>query len=147
MEKISQPLVPSDKVSNWSPGKYFYQFCVANVHDNSYLLSGDLGTPTLPKLIAFPIPNDKINLAEKISTDYSKFGILLLNDEDGSVISAIVKEKREKAEDINQEIFRLWLQGSGRTVSWATLVEVLQIIKQNELAKRIQKSLEQTPLA
>jgi hypothetical protein len=85
-----------------------------------------------------------VNLAEKISTDYEKFGTLLLNDEDGSVINAIVKEHRGRSEDINHAILCRWLQGRGkpRLCTWITLVDVLKDMKRNKLAQDILGSLQ-----
>jgi hypothetical protein len=52
-----------------------------------------------------------------------------------------VRELRDKAEDINKEIFRLWVKGKGlKPVSWATLVDVLQDIELNSLAAAIRET-------
>ena len=67
-----------------------------------------------------------MNLAEKIGVNYCEFGILLLEDDDGDLITAIEKEQGKSASDINRQVFRLWLKGNGRQpVTWATLVAVL----------------------
>ncbi len=80
-----------------------------------------------------------MNLAEKIS-NYFNFGILLLEDRDGSRTTAIVQQYQLKAEDINRHIFTLWLQGSGQQpVSWATLVSVLQKMGLNAIAEDIKR--------
>jgi hypothetical protein len=84
--------------------------------------------------------NGHKNLAQQISTSWTNFGILLLEDDNGGHTEAIVKERREKAEDINTEIFRQWVNGKGRKpVSWATLVDVLRKIDMNKLADDIQQ--------
>ena len=79
-----------------------------------------------------------MNLAEEISTHYEDFGILLLEDDYGGLVSAIVKQHRDEAEKINREIFCSWLKGRGRQpVSWHTLAHVLTYIKMDRLAKLI----------
>ena len=80
-----------------------------------------------------------MNLPEKIGVDYNALGVLLLKDNDGDRITAITKELRGNAADINLEILRLWLKGKGRLpVTWATLVAVLQDIGLKKLAKDIE---------
>jgi hypothetical protein len=81
----------------------------------------------------------KVNLPEKIGVNYRALGVLLLMDDDGDCITAIAKELRGNAADINLEILRLWLKGKGRRpVTWATLVAVLQDIGLEKLAKNIE---------
>ena len=69
----------------------------------------------------------KVNLADKIP-NYWDFGVLLLEDSAGDQIAAIEKEQGKCAVDINRQILRLWVQGKGQPVTWATLVAVLQDI-------------------
>ena len=106
---------------------------------DSILISIYTGVPTnLPKFISFPTSEGTVNLAEKISTHYEEFGILLLEDDDGSLVAAIVEKHREKAEKINRDIFCSWLRGRGRQpVSWHTLAHVLTDIGMDRLAKLI----------
>ena len=94
--------------------------------------------PTLPMLISFKCKNGKkINVLEKIGVKYSDFGVLLLNDDDGSKVSAIVDKNMREAKPICTDIVKLWLQGEGRPVSWKTLVEVLEDIGLRRLAEDI----------
>ena len=94
--------------------------------------------PTLPMLISFKCKNGKkINVLEKIGVKYSDFGVLLLNDDDGSKVSAIVDKNMREAKPILTDILKLWLQGEGRPVSWKTLVEVLEDIGLCRLAEDI----------
>ena len=97
------------------------------------------GDPTLRKFINFPMTNGKVNLAQMIGTNFTNFGILLLEDENGDHTDAIVRESHERAGDINTKIFRLWVKGEGmQPVSWATLVSVLEDIGLNTLARDIE---------
>jgi hypothetical protein len=98
------------------------------------------GTPTLQEFISFPMASGKVNLAERIGTNYKNFGISLLDDDVGDRTETIEKEHREKAMDINREVFRQWLKGTGlQPVSWATLVRVLQDIQLKKLADDIRQ--------
>ena len=69
---------------------------------------------------------------------YSDFGVLLLNDDDGSKVSAIEHKNMREAKPILIDIVKLWLQGEGRPVSWKTLVEVLEDSVLRRLAEDIQ---------
>ena len=81
----------------------------------------------------------KVNLAQKIGTDYIKLGIFLLKDVNADRTIAIEKEYREKAEKINIEVFRQWVKGTGlKPVTWATLVQVLREIGLDVLAEDVQ---------
>ena len=93
------------------------------------------------ELICFPSAGGRINLVKEIGGEYFTFGILLLEDVDGSKVSSIEKELLKNAEDINRRIFTLWLSGKGKQpVTWPTLVGVLRDIELNKLAKTIEDS-------
>ena len=81
----------------------------------------------------------KVNLAQKINR-FQNFGIIILEDDYGDRIDAIMREQRDRVEDINMSVFRLWVKGEGlKPVSWATLVDVLQNIGLNTLARDIKQ--------
>ena len=82
-----------------------------------------------------------INIPEQISTNYLTFGVLLLNDETGAEVTAIIKEHRENATQINLEILRWWIGGKGQPLSWDTLVSVLEDIRLCTLAGDIKDRL------
>ena len=80
-----------------------------------------------------------INVAEKISTKYHNFGILLLDDSDGTRVQNIQHKHRQDAELINKEILQEWTAGRGKKpVSWETLTEVLHDIGLSTLADEIE---------
>ena len=80
-----------------------------------------------------------MNLAQKIS-HFQNFGIIILKDDDGDRIDAMMREHRDRVEDINKSVFRSWVKGEGlKPVSWATLVDVLQEIGLNTLARDIKQ--------
>ena len=70
------------------------------------------------------------------------FGVLLLNDKIAAEVTAIVKEHRENAADINLEILRLWIEGKGKPLSWNTLINVHKDIGLGTLAGDIQDGLQ-----
>ena len=63
------------------------------------------------------------------------FGILLLEDENGSRIQSTIHECRDNAEQVNMKVLQEWIAGRGKLpVSWDTLIEVLQDIDLSTLA-------------
>ena len=95
---------------------------------DSYLVSLSSGTPTLPELLSFS--ERRVNIAEQIGANYLKFGIFLLEDSNGAIVTALENEHLKNAERINVAILQKWLEGKGvKPVTWSTLVTVLQNIK------------------
>ena len=90
------------------------------------------------ELTCFPLADSKVNLAVEIGTNYNTFGVQLLQDRAGTQVSALEKEMGKNAQNINHQIFMLWLQGKGRQpVTWNTFVAVLQDAGLEQLAKDI----------
>ncbi len=84
----------------------------------------------------------RVKVLEGISTNYHDFGILLLEDNTGTQLNAIVDKCRENAKAINREVLVQWLAGKGRQpVSWNTLLEVLKDIDLQALANDIESAL------
>ena len=95
------------------------------------------------KLLKFPGKYGKINIPEQISTKYRNFGIILLNDDSGAIVSGIEREKKDNANEINQAILEKWIGGRGRQpVTWDTLVKCLQDIDLAVLADKIEEVLQ-----
>ena len=69
------------------------------------------GQPTLIELVAFPGRKRKINIPQEVSTKYTQFGILLLEDANGGRIRNMEHEYRGNAERINMEILQEWISG------------------------------------
>ena len=62
-----------------------------------------------------------INIAEKISTKYHDFGLLLLDDRNGTRVRNMELKYNQDAERINKEILQEWATGRGKKpVSWKT---------------------------
>ena len=81
-----------------------------------------------------------INLAEEVSTKYNEFGLLLLNDSNGTRVCSMEHKHREDAKRINTEILREWATGRGRKpVTWETLTKVLHDIGLHTLASEIEE--------
>ena len=95
--------------------------------------------PTLSHLMGFPSNEGEVNIIRKVGGKSHDFGIVLLNDADGSQIDIIVSEFREDPYRINQEILKIWLQGRGGGP--VTLVKVLKTIDLKVLAQSIEFSL------
>ena len=82
--------------------------------------------PTLGELITFPGKRGKIDISEQIGNNYKRFGILLLNDNDGVRVNAIERKHHDEGREINLQILQKWLEGNGKKpVTWKTLVDVL----------------------
>ena len=79
----------------------------------------------------------QINILEKVGVKYFDFGLYLLNDDNGTQVSIIEKDKGDTI-SIVREIVQKWLAGNGRPVSWVTLISVLKDIKLICLAKDIE---------
>ena len=98
--------------------------------------------PTLPTLLKFP-PNCSsahcINIASRIGKEYWKFGILLLEDDNGHIVDAITSDHRQESiEMIVLKILQKWLNGVGqKPANWDTLAKVLKDIQLYELAREI----------
>ena len=95
--------------------------------------------PTLVECIKFQGLERMINIAEKISTKYHDFGLLLLDDHNGNRVRNMELKHREDPERINKEILREWVTGRGKQpVSWKTLIKVLRDIELCTLASEIE---------
>lgn len=78
-----------------------------------------------------------INIPQEISNKSHQFGILLLNDTNGTKVQNIEHDYRE-TERINTEIIQEWASGRGiKPVTWETLTGVLREIKLHTLANEI----------
>lgn len=95
-------------------------------------------SPTLPELLNFQGRKRKINTAREIGTRFTTFGILLLEDQTGTMVTAIADKHRGDAEQIVIEIFQKWLTGNGKSLSWKALIGVLRDTGLNVLASDIE---------
>jgi len=97
------------------------------------------GQPTMMELVRFRGRERRINIPQEVSTKYPQFGILLLEDANGTKVRNMEHKHRGDAEQINTEILQEWIRGKGRLpVSWATLTEVLRDVELSELASDIE---------
>ena len=131
------------------PHRLTHKFCIEDSEDHTEIRSFDLvidpsfiptgnSTPTLPELLHLPgTSGQNINVTVAVGDKYFQFGVHLLDDKTGQRITNIETRRRGSPEDINQDILMEWLQGQGKPVTWKTLVEVLQLIELNELAKAV----------
>ena len=105
-------------------------------HDIVSLHSGPV---TMETLLHFPIVQCKgTSIPREVGDKYFDFGIHLLQDATGAHMRDLERELRGNGEDISKRVLHEWLSGEGRPVTWATLVEVLNIIGKSELAEDIE---------
>ena len=89
--------------------------------------------PNLPDLL-------HLGITQKISTtNYTSFGILLLDDLTGGRVKTMKKENDNIAHEVVLCILQEWLEGKGLPVTWQTLEKTLRDdnIKLNTLADEI----------
>lgn len=101
-------------------------------------------TLTISNLLNFPYDENIIvaksaNIPREVGVKYFDFGIHLLQDSTSAHIRDLEHEHSKCGEKINKIILSEWLEGKGRPVTWATLVEVLRIIELGELAGEIEE--------
>ena len=83
--------------------------------------------PTMPQLIGLRGRDKTINIAEAIGVQWRMIGIALLNDESGGIVTALEREFRGNALDINLEILTRWMRGDGiPDQTWEGLLTVLR---------------------
>ena len=98
--------------------------------------------PTMVKLLKFPGKRGKINIPEQIGTNYKTFGIFLLRDDSGTIVSGIERAKMHDVDEINIAILQRWLSGKGQgPFTWDILVQCLQDTELNFLANEIEEVL------
>ena len=79
-----------------------------------------------------------INIPQEIGTNYYQFGLLLLDDPNGTRVD-MIEHDYIRTERINTEIVREWVTERGRKpVTWKTLTEVLHNIQLHALACEIE---------
>ena len=98
--------------------------------------------PTLLTLLKFPPDCSSphcINIASRIGKEYWKFGLFLLEDDNGHAVDAITCDYRhDGTEMMTLKIVQKWIEGVGRKpVSWNTLVHVLYDVQLNQLASEV----------
>lgn len=62
------------------------------IHYDMYPLPLTDQKPTMPELISFQGKTEHINIPQQIGLDWRMVGVLLLNDKDGKIVSAIASQ-------------------------------------------------------
>ena len=141
---FSSPVSPSSFPSSSSaPLPRSCKVKGVDTRHSSHIYAGDV--PTLPILLKFPSKHgESINVPQQIGISYRKFGVLLLKDNRGNIVSAIEKAKSHDAEQINLGILQKWINGEAgqKPITWNTLVKVLHDAELNALASDIKKVLQ-----
>ena len=95
--------------------------------------------------MSFPFPSGHASIVQKIAQSYDTFGILLLDDDDGTIVRSLVTPGQTPS-DSTLAILRRWIQGEGRKpISWATLVAVIRDAGFDTLASDITAGLPNLP--
>ena len=78
----------------------------------------------------------RINIPQEIGVKYGDFGLLQLDDHNGTRIRALALKHMNDANEINIEIIERWVAGKGKhPVTWKTLTHVLCDIELSTLAE------------
>ena len=98
--------------------------------------------PSIRNLRFFKGKNRTINIIEEIGCKFSDFGVLLLNDEDGSFVESAANELQRDSTAINCKILTEWSNGrrNAQSFEWRSLVETLKDIGLRSLAYDIIES-------
>ena len=86
--------------------------------------------PSLPKLLGLNVPLN-------VGVNFFQFGVLLLNDEYGTLVEILEHDCNGKCERIVRKILVEWLKGRGRALSWNTLSDTLRECSLSSLADDI----------
>ena len=100
--------------------------------------------PKLPELLNFKTASGKsLKIITEIGTHYDTLGPLLLDDDSGAIMDAIVRKHGNESGLINQDILRRWIGGRGlKPVTWSTLIDLLKDIEElSELGEAIEADL------
>ena len=111
---------------------------VIHVHVLSLISACTDDKPSLLDLRKFPGKDHKFDVMERIGVNYPDFGMFLLQDSDGSKVSALELTWQRASLPICRDIMKAWLQGKGKTpVTYATLLDCLHEADLHNLAKDI----------
>ena len=99
--------------------------------------------PSIKNLRCFKGKNRTINIIEEIGCKYSDFGVLLLNDEDGSFVESVENELQRDSTAINCKILKEWSKGreNAKPFEWCSLIETLKEIGLKRLASEVENTL------
>ena len=103
-------------------------------HFKSTLFSSGASRPSMPELLHLKVP-------ERVGQEYFKFGVLLLNDGDGSKMDDI-----KGSDNTMRMILKEWLRGQGESVTWKTLIDTLRACKLSSLATDVEARMNGKPL-
>ena len=140
---IHQALDDSDQTRKYGISNPMIQALIMTLYDKYSHHLYTAQRPTLPQLINFHNrTGERINIMQRVGTQYTDLGLILLNDKDGSIVEQITSEYQLNAVNIMREILKRWIRGEGKQpVTWKTLTDTLTAIGLTELVKSIQESL------
>ena len=100
---------------------------------------------TIPTLLTFPYitgGGQKVNIIERIASEYRKIGIILLNDVNGSVTKRIEMANFYNPMHAMEAMFEEWLQ-TDVDHSWKKLIQYLRACDMNTVAMDMEVALKQ----
>ena len=78
---------------------------------------------------------------EQVGGSYFKFGVILLNDQTGSLVRSLEQECLRNPETIVLKILNKWMEGRGLPVMWESLIKTLRDVNLSTLADNIHHQL------
>ena len=102
----------------------------------------DTGIGQVTTIESVPCMTDllRLNVPREVGVHYLRFGIFLLNDRTGALVTNITTTCRDRPEEIVTKILQEWIGGRGKRKTWKVLIETLQDCDLNVLAEQIQVS-------
>lgn len=120
---------------------FHYVFSLLSIYHHDFLYFTEKAT--LPKLISFKFQYGRpTNIARRIGSNWFTFGILLLDDNEGDIVTAISQQNHGNPERINLDILQTWIRGQGiRDRTWRGLLGALEEGGCNTLAEEMKEVL------
>ena len=103
--------------------------------------------PTMEQLIELKRTDggSPVRIKERISRDIYDLGIILLHDDYGKIMEAIVGYSNGRLKSVIDEVFTRWLNTQGsQAATWKVLVVALKQVPLNTLADDIIQALKET---
>ena len=86
---------------------------------------------------------ESVRIIDEIGAQYQKLGTYLLNDETGQLLDTIKVNANGDVTEIKRMMFRDWMAGEGKEVTWKILVHALgEQCQQKRLADAIVSALQ-----
>ena len=85
---------------------------------------------------------EEVKIIQSLAPKWKTCGFHLDFDIAGHTVSLIEAEQKVNGPvACCQEMFKRWLDGNGKPATWKVLIELLEVVGQNELAKQVKLAL------